>query len=540
MNKKLYAQKLSVLSALVGLTTMSCMPEDDFRELEVLAPSPSLALPILNTNLKVSDLIKTEEGGLLEEKADGSYSLYYRKNIKTQSIGEFFPAIPQQQHSESFSLGISAPAFVFEPDPVSFDGIIPMNLGSLKLYGIECKQGDLNVSVNSEYEHDIQVKLSLWDVVDENNNPLVLDFDLPAWGVRSASAFNELSGYFINIDEGELDYSVEVSLQGTGREIRDSDQLTFDISISELDFTYIEGNFDGLVVPIDADTLDIPILAGAVHGDVSLNPSLNIDLHNSFGIKVRPDLSNIYVKRKSGTIVRLEDEGENNFFTGEFEFPYLTDRNELPLILSQNVSRNNSNIEDAFAELPQGIAFQFGFALDSNPEDTSFITDESSIGIDMEVELPLEGSFDILLEDTLQVDLGAEQEIEALKVLIKTENSFPIGADLQVYFLDDQNEIINGSDGNPLALFKEEAQFLKPAQIINSTTGETQAMAVDMPLAATLGKDRVQMIQDAGSILVRARMQSKSDDNNLVKLYSSYGIRFSLAMQIASSLNVSN
>lgn len=528
-----------IIPVVASCMVVSCMPEDDFQDIEILAPSPSLSLPILNTSLQVSDLIRTEQGGLLEEKPDGSYSLFYRKSIQTQPVGDFFPPIPEQQYQEAFSVGISAPSF-FLSDAVTYEGSVPLDLEGLTIYGIECKQGNLNVSLSSDYDHDINVVLTLNDVLDNDGNPLVMEFDLPSWGARNASVFTDLSGYLIDINNNELNYTAQVSISGTGQPIDASDQLTFDLNIADLDFSYLEGNFSGLTVPVDADTLDIPVLASAINGDVALNPSLKVDIQNSFGVPITPDLSNVYVRRKSGTVVRLQDEGESNFFSGEFEFPYLKDRNELPAFKSQEVNRLNSNIEEAFAELPRGLAYIFGFNLSSGPDDVSFVTENSSIGIDMEVELPLEGSFDIMLEDTLAMDLGTEQDIDALKVLIKTENGFPIDANLQVFFLDSEGEMIYGSDNEPLKLFEEQAQLLKAAQIINSTTGETQSVSTDMPISATMDAEKVQMIQNAGSILVQARLQSKSEDNGMIKLYSSYGIRFSLAMQIKSSLNVSN
>jgi len=537
--KNFCSQGRAVLMA-AGILLASCMPEDDFQDLEIMAPSPSLSLPILNTSLRVSDLIRTEEGGLLEENPDGSYSLFYRQSIQTPAISEFFPEIPEQQFQETYSLGFSTPSFWFSPPPINYEGTIGLDLDGLSIYGIECKQGNLNISINSDYDHDISLKLTLNDVLDASNNPLTLEFEMFNWGTRNVSEFVDLSGYYLDIDNNELSYSAEVSIVGSGQPIDANDEVTLDFSLSDLAFSYLEGNFSKVSIPINADTLAIPMLANAINGNVALNPNLTIDIQNSFGVPISPDLSNIYVRRSSGTEVRLLDEGESNFFSGEFVLPYQQDRNELPAMLSQRINRDNSNLDEAFAELPRGIAYLLGFELSSGAEDTSFVTDNSSIGIDMEVEVPLEASFDITLEDTLALDLGTDQDIEQLKLLIKTENDFPIDAYLQIYFLDDSGQMIYGSDNEPLKAFDEQAQLLKAAQIINSSTGETQSVTIDMPITATLDAEKVNLIQNAGSILVQANLLSNSEDNNMIRLYSSYGIRFSLAMQIQSSINVSN
>ncbi|MDF9799060.1 hypothetical protein OKW21_004323 [Catalinimonas alkaloidigena] len=541
MNKQFFTNKLKHTAlATAVIFTAACMPEDDFQDIEVLAPSPSISLPILNTNLKVSDLIRTDDGGLLEKNSDGSYSLFYRQNVQSKRLGEYFPPIPSQQFSESISLGISAPAFTLSPEPVSFDGEIPLDLGELTLYKVECKQGELKVGLTSDYDHDLYVSLTLPEVLDANDEPLVLEFNLPSWASDYSFKTKDLTGYSLNIDQEKISYIMEVSIEGTGNAIDATDEISFDLSIEDIDFSYLEGNFKGITVPVNADTLEVPFLANAVNGEVALNPNITFEFINSFGVPIVTDFSNIYVKRKSGMVVKLEDEGESQFFSGEYGFPYLLDRNELPAMKTQKVDRTNSNLEDAFAELPRGIAYLFGFELNSTEGDTSFVSENSSVGIDMEVELPLEGRFDIILEDTIAVDLGFEQEVEEFKVLIKTENGFPINAGLQVFFLDEEGEKIYDNSGKVVSLFGEDAQLLKAAQIINSATGETNSTTIDMPISATIDAEKYELIKQAGSMLVQASLQSQSEDDGMIKLYDNYNIRFSLAMQIKSSLNLSN
>jgi len=539
MNKLFTPKRLKTTAfAAATLLAASCMPEDDFQDIEVLAPSPSLSLPILNTNLKVSDLIRTDDGGLLEENSDNSYSLFYRQNIQSQPVGAYFPPIPDQQYDESFSLGISAPAFNWSPEPVTVDGKIPMKTGDLALYGIECKSGALQISMSSDYDHDISIILTLLDLVDANQEPMVFEFDL-VWGNRYSVQSKELAGYMLNIDNEEIRYTMEIGISGSGNAINSYEQIYMGLNMSDIDFSFLKGNFSNITIPVKADTLEIPFLANAINGEVALNPNFKVDFVNSFGVPVSPDLSNIYVERNSGN-VRLQDEGDSEFFSGNFEFPYLQDRNDLPAVKSQLVDENNSNLEDAFAELPRGIAYWFGFTMNSGEQDTSFVTDESMIGVDLEVELPLEGRFDVLLEDTIDVDLDFEQEVEELKVLIKTENEFPIDAGLQVFFLDTEGNRLYDTSGEPIRLFADEVKFLEAAQITNSSTGETKATSIDMPISATISQEKYELIKQAGSILIQAGLKSKSEEEDRIRLYSFYNIRFSMAMQVKSSLNISN
>ncbi|MFP4504545.1 MAG: hypothetical protein ACLFOZ_07515 [Cyclobacteriaceae bacterium] len=514
----------------------ACMPEDDFQDIEIMAPSPSLALPIINTNLVVEDMINTEAEGVLQEKSDRSYSLFYRQSVYSKNLEEYVPEIPAQQFAERFSLGFNSPNFSISPEARSFDGKIPMDMGELDVYSIECKNGQFDLNVSSDYEHDVQINITFPDILDADRQPLQLYFELRKWGSRSSSQRVDLTNHLINLQNDSIRYDMSVNVVAMGGSISEFEQIYLDFNITDIDFSYLEGNFQDIIVPLEADTLEIPILASAVNGDVALNPSFTFNFQNSFGVKLVPDLSQVYVNRKSGTIVKLKDEADSDFFSGNFEFPYTLSRDDEPATKLQLVDRDNSNIEEAFAELPRGIAHDISFKMMSPENDTSFISDQSMIGLDLEVELPLEGSFDIILEDTIAIDLNFEQDIESLKMLIKTENGFPIDALLQVYFLDAEGNQILDSNNRPVTLFDEEAQLLNAAQITNTATGETKANTPDMPISATMNAKKYEAIRTAGNLLVRASMSSKSADQNMIKLYSFYNIRFSMAMQIKAAL----
>lgn len=524
--------------ALVSGMMLSCLPEDDFRDIEIMAPSPSASLPLLNTSLVLSDLITVDQNNsMLIENEDKSYSLYYRTQVQSQPVGEFFPKVPEQNYSKSFSLGLNAPAFGWSTK-TTFNGEIPLQLSEFELYKLESRQGDLTITLRSDYQHDIKVDLTLPNIQDANGNATQLQFDLKySLGNNSSTKTIPLKEYGISISDSRLSYEMAMTIEGSGKPISSTDEVSFDFKMAGIEFSYIEGNFAGIKIPVQADSLDIPLLASAINGNIALNPSLNMTFSNSFGVGILPDLSNIYVKRKSGS-VRLQDKGSSQFFSGSFALPYPESRNAGAASKTQSVDENNSNIKDAFAELPKGVAYAFGFAMESAAGDTSFVTSESAIGVDLEVELPLEGSFNILLEDTVAVNFASlSDNLEELKILIKTENSFPIDAKMQVYFLDEKNSKITDDSGQPLKLFEDGVKLLHAADIISSSTGETQPQHMDMPLAATINNTKYNLLEKTKHFLVQVDLNSVSEQNNWTKLYSFYGVRLSLAMQVKPSYN---
>lgn len=538
MNSVVRRYMAGALIALASGLIIGCLPEDDFQDLEVMAPSPRVSFPLLNTNLTLSDLITIDENnGYLVENQDKSYSLLYRTKIQSKPASEFFPAITEQNYAKHYSLGLDAPSFLPSSATTTFYDEIPLELNELTLYKIESKQGNINLTLSSTYQHDVHVKVTFPDILDKKGNKLQRTFSLIQWGSNTSTQTIPLADYIIHLNEGKVSYEIEVSISGSGNPISSADEISFNFNMAEVEFSYLEGNFTNISVPIDADTLKIPLLTNTVSGNISLNPILKMNFSNSFGVKILPDLSNIFVKQQSGSVVRLVDEGDSKIFSSNFEMPYLANKNDKVATKLQTVEETNSNIEEAFAEIPREVSYSFGFSMSNAESDTSFILDNSMVGIDMQAELPLEGNFDIILEDTIAVDFTSlSEKLEELKILIKTENSFPINANLQVYFLNEHGEKIKDKQGEPIALFEEGAKFMYAATIVDTNTGETIALHTDMPLAATIYNTKYNLLKDTKNFLVRAEMNSSSEQDNVVKLYSFYNIRFSMAMQLKTSL----
>lgn len=522
-----------------SLWLAGCMPEDDLSDLEIKAPSPSIALPLLNTNLTVSDIITIDEGdGLLTENDDHTYSVLYRSQVASESAATFLPAIPDQSSTQNFSLGINSPSFQMKSPTQKFKGSVAIDMAGLTVFSLESKMGVMNLGLTSEYRHDLEVKLTFPDLKERSTgDPLTWEETISAWSTGTVSRQDELADYTLALTDGELTYELEVTVKGSGQPISENQKITLDITMEDIEFGYLSGNFAGLDVPISADTLQIPLLAGAVDGTVGLNPTLRFQFINSFGVEVAADLTNSFVIQEDGKNVQLTDKPEHAFFGGGYALPFKQQRDDSVAIQSHEVDESTSNIKSAFAELPRSFRFGPKFTLNSAPEDTSFVTDKSLIAVHTEVELPLEGTFDLILQDSIPVDFSNLEDVEELKVLVKTENSFPLAANLRIFFLDQSGHLILNDAQQPVSLFGEDDQLLVAAELIDSSTGKTRPATIDLPIAATLDKDKFERVRSATHLLVRTALTSVSDANNQIKLYSFYNVRFSLATQIKTSIN---
>ena len=524
---------------LSSLWLTGCFPEDDLSDLEIKAPSPSIALPLLNTSLTVTDIITIDEAeGLLTENEDHTYSVLYRSGVASKTAEAILPSIPDQEDYAQFTLEINSPAFQMKSPPQKFEGRMEMDMAGLKVFSLESKQGNISLTLDSDYQHDLDIKLTFVGIKDRvTGNPLVWNTIINAWSNKIVSKDYNLADYSVELIDGEISYELDVAIQGSGQPISESQQIRLYTEITDIKFSYLSGNFTDIDVSAPADTLPIPLLDGAVDGTLGLNPTLRFQFTNSFGVRTASDLTNSFVVQEDGKNVQLTDKSGYNFFSGGYSLPFRQLRNDSAATQRHVVNESTSTIRTTFAKLPRSFRFGPRFTLDSAPEDTSFITDQSKIEVRTEIELPLEGTFDIVLQDSIPVDFANLEDVEELKMLIKTENSFPLSANLRIFFLDEDRQMILNEAQQPISLFGEEDQLLVAAELIDSSTGKTRPATIDLPIAATLDQDKFERVRSATHLLVRTALNSVSDANNQVRLYSFYSVRFNLATQIKTSLN---
>jgi hypothetical protein len=528
-------RKLFVVAA-IPLFIYACLPDESLSELDSLAPSPRISLPLLTSNVSLSEVLNMEEGGILQENEDNTYSIFYNTHFASEPLSNYFQGIPDQYYDKSFSFVTAAPSFSLISPPVTFNETIPFDFIGQQPTKIGCKSGILNISLNSNYQHQVEATLSFPDILLPTGEALVMSFFLNDSGYAYENQSIDLTEYIINPDNNEVSYSLALQISGSGAATYETDRIVLEFNINDLDFSYMEGSFEEFQIPIEPGVLEIPFLSNVASGNIALQPKITLNFTNSFGVPSVADFSNIIVENKEG-IIKLQDEGEGNFFHNNYPFPYPDNRTDLPAILSYEVNGQNSNINQAFASIPKQISYALGFTAGSQPGGTDFITDTSMVNVDVEMEIPLAGNFDLLLTDTLAIDFGDLEDVQELKMLIRTENAFPVTANLQVFFLDENRQIIIDSNREPVKLFSATETLLEAATITNPATGETTPSITNPLIAGVINGEQFDLIQNAGYLLIVAQLNSVSENNGAVKLYSFYDLQIDIAMQAKASFN---
>ena len=220
-----------------------------------------------------------------------------------------------------------------------------------------------------------------------------------------------------------------------------SDELRFNFNLRSLDFRRFGGYIGERSVDLRVDTINVNLFKNFKAGVFFItNPTLNIDIKNSFGIPTNlefEELKALNPDQQSSPVIDVDLPVD----------PVTNEKNLRRLNSPQNygiantdidLNNTNSNIANIISFLLKQIVYQS--RTDFNPDgkvQRNFISDTSGIGIDVFLKIPFEGRVErFFLVDTIDLDFEIAEDIEKGTVRVIADNSFPVDAKLQLYFLD--------------------------------------------------------------------------------------------------------
>ena len=205
----------------------------------------------------------------------------------------------------------------------------------------------------------------------------------------------------------------------------------------------------------------------------------------------------------------------------EFDFPDFT---EIGQTKETNFifDKTNSNIGEIFNEKAVAVNYDVD-ALINFDLDEPFIgysTDSSFYKVELAVDVPLFLRFnDLVLTDTLDIDLSDLEDINTAELKFITQNAFPFNVDLQTVFIDSINS-------EPMAVFEGNGLNLPSAHLL--VDGTTEALDPQTELVS-LDEGQIQHVLRSNKIALIARFTNSeiANDENFWIL-SDYGVDFKL------------
>lgn len=496
----------------------SCGKELDFDMVNDIKVESGATLPLANLTLTLSDLTSDIEDSTLVVDPDDALRIYYRQDsVFTYSIEDIL-TIPDQdpiplpvEKSQptlalNVALGTIAGAQLFDatfetgniaievsgPNPVPLDTRFVLSFNNASINGVT-------------YTDTFTLLAGTSNLIDSSDiNNLVFDFTNGGTSVNALSITAELLDT-ANVQSGEI-YTLAFALED------------LDISVASGDFgdrvqAAPPGDFEFNINGIDQ-------FAG---GFYLTNPSLTLVTNSTVGLPIRIT-TDFIGENAEQTRVALDND------------PFEITASPAPGVVAVSnltLDANNSQITEFLANIPQKIYYSGNIQINPNGVGATpnFISKTSNVVLDFEVDVPLEFRLENMRLDQTVEDLGGDidnlDNLDEMTVYFRSENRLPFELILDVSFINELGDSINGF----------QLPLLRAAPVdANGRVSGPNVQDIPVEFDSDLIDDFLRM-KDLRFV---AKVNTTNGGQTAVKLYNDYDLKIQTAIQVKGNYSISN
>lgn len=387
-----------------------------------------------------------------------------------------------------------------------------------ELYAIDLKDGQINFNFQSSISEPIRIIVSMPGI--SKNNVAILD------SIDVAS--NATTSWVIDLTNATIDLTtnsaqpfnqIPVIVQaklvssGTLKPIDSSNAINVSYGFQDIEFSYIEGYFGQKNIDIDPGKLELDLaFLRELGGDfLFASPDVKLKIANSIGAPIRLGLQMTGMSAANGNV-------SLNAAPSLLPFPTVPNTVANGIV---SFNKNNSQIAQLLSLPPDTITY--GGTVLLNPAGNAganFLTDNSKIRIDMEMELPLELSAgNLRFADTSDFDGastfgnndGTGMQIVGAKLILQNTNRFPFDINLDLTWLD--------STGTQV--YSTTVPFVQAASVdVNGRVNLASRNTATVDLNAAT----IQNLKNAKRMALTFRMNTGNNGTTVAKLYTDYNL----------------
>lgn len=421
-----------LLLPMVAMILPSCNQLDSIASIEEVEVQADYALPLINSTTSIRDLLEASdtEATLINTTSDGTLAFNYETTgpkVKAQELFADIPDFPFAVPNERATVAVEI-----------FPGV---QLETLRL-----KSGTMNFQIYSSVTDDVNVQVIFSNLM-KNGQPFTFTEQLIYQG-QAPQEFQldpiDVTGYSLSLDNEEM------TVEYIATKVSDGSRVMLDAVGGwgrNWAYDFVAGNFAADQFGMEQDTLTIDLFDLGFEGELSLaDPQLHLDFENSFGLGIRTRITQLTMINAAGASVSLSGQfAQEGFLLDAPNF------NEVGMAKSSTLTLNkdNSNIVEMLAIQPQKIIYQLSGEI--NPDNNSaiaFIQPQSKITTSIRATVPAHGTFKMQTTQETAVDFGQPDQLKSASFKLITTNGMPFGAQVQFYFLDDSNTILDSLFNN--------------------------------------------------------------------------------------------
>lgn len=473
----------------------------DIDNVEVENWQPEVAVALVNTNVSIQDFLDDfDSQGYLDVDAENFMTLVYESNVFSVS-GEEIIDIP------NFAIPVLDTSMVFpysSPNP------------SIDIDFFTIKNGLLDYAFQSPYDEDMDVIIEVKNLTKNGgslNHFVVANYT--GTNPVNVSGTIDLTDYIMDFSNDEVEVRYIATNAAGERKYLQNMVLQF----HEFEYSLIQGYFGQYEFDLPGDTILINLFETAIDGSLNIeDPKINLKISNSFGVPIGMIAESLTAETMSEGTMDVHTVLDDGI---DFNYPSLMEIGQSK-ITNVGANKDNSNLSEIISSNPRKLSYELG-AL-ANPDNdasiTGFILDTSRFAVDVEVELPVWlSASNFTVEEVSEFDASFFDDIESAEFKLITENGLPIEAGVQVYFMDENNVVLD-------SLFNSGNMTLIPAAEVNGE-GEVTAKSSSENIAE-FSIDRIAKIQNATQISIKGIVSTAEMGTVTVKFYTNYGMSFKL------------
>lgn len=537
--------KIGVLAIFtVLLFTFSCT-EDYFTFDEIKTDDwrPELALPLVNANMTVEDIVlREDQNGIIQKDCETCVLrvVYDGRVFSTQ--GASIVDLPIQDFEQTYTSPAPLPPNGGPPITRSFGFNMAFNTNGteLEVDSMLMKAGDLVMTIENTFEHNVTIVAKYPSITNAQGNALEVTYNLNQADpqnnrpVTSRSEVTDLKGYSIDMTNGgttfnqiPINFDITFNLVA-GNSSTSTDGLRFILRMRNLEFKRFVGYVGNTDLPLDSSTIPIGILKNFDNGTFFLsNPFMEVTVSNTFGMPSILNFQNMvaFNPNKTPNTIGIQIPANNNPLT--LNFPQKDGVGKTTF----DLDKNNSNIPAVINFLVKEISYKA--TVDVNPNgktaNRNFVTDTSQIGLDVFLKLPFEGyASGFSLNDTIELGFDNTDDLENGLLRLITTNGFPVTTSFQVLFADENYKAIDSLFTNDPSTPGDDL-FVIPASNTDAQ-GKTISPTVsnlDVPIST----QRLQNIANGKYAIVKAEVNTKNAPNQTIQFFDDYRLSIFIGLK---------
>jgi hypothetical protein len=507
------------------LLCISCIDQSDY-ELDGVSLNPTLALPLANGNLTISDMLRSKDSAHFKSYPDGLMYVAYEDQLISKDIRDLF-SIPNLVVDKSFVMpGMTVPPHTKDIRSDSIITTVGFQMSPEKLSEMFLKEGKFSFSTSlnpASSQLDYEVAVSLPGFISPTNQPL-------STTIRGAGTI-DLKNYKIKLTDNKFDLKLVLIFRKnpTSTTIPPATSVNVQLNFGDFGFIHLKGFLGDQTTSLDAQSMNLGAFSGELFktADLSLaQPKVTFTVFNGNGMPCTATFIKLEARKPGSDPMSIVLNPANPV---SLNYPQVIGE-------TKETSFGVVNVKDLMEYAPTEIYYQTDARI--NPGLTSgnnFLLDSSRLKVKLNVDVPLWGSASgIVMKDTLDVDFENVKSSEVSKASLKLKliNQFPLDGNIQFVLTDAAYNVIG------TLLLPEQTHVIKGSTV--DSDGELQAAGAYLE-TIELDQAKIENLFDAEHIIITAGLQTSRNSAGAatdVKFMKDYFLSIEAGILATLKLNV--